>query len=401
MLELEEAQSRILAATKSLPSELIELHDAHGRIFAEQIVSTIDLPPFDNSAMDGYAVQSKDLVSATGMSPVSLRIIGTIPAGKSFSAKINSGECVRIFTGSPLPAGTDAVAMQEDTRPDARGPNYISFLDSVKPWENIRFRGEDVKIGSTLAEAGNRLNVGHLSLLGATGVQSLRVGRQPIVGILATGSELREANQPLAAGEIYESNRIALAALVRKIGGIPKIYPLVPDTLAETKTSLETAFNECDAVITTGGVSVGEFDFVKTAFTRFGGKLDFWKVSIKPGKPFVFGQLREKFLFGLPGNPVSALVTFIALAAPALARMQGAKNFSWPSSTGVLLDPLENSGDRRHFVRVSVDLKGNVRSAGTQASHILSGLAKANGLAEVPPTTLLHAGTVVSILQLS
>lgn len=400
MLTLEEAQDRILAATKVLPIESVSLAEAHRRILEEHVVSKIDLPLFDNSAMDGYAVQSKDLLSATPASPVSLRLIGTIPAGKSFSTKMNSGECVRIFTGSPLPAGADAVAMQEDTKPDSQGSTQILFFDSVKPWENIRFRGEDVKTGSTLAEAGSRLNVGHLSLLGATGIQTVQVGRRPIVGILATGSELREADQPIAAGEIYESNRIALATLVRKIGGIAKIYPLVPDTLIETKNSLETAFTECDAVITTGGVSVGEFDFVKTAFTSFGGKLDFWKVSIKPGKPFVFGQLGEKFLFGLPGNPISALVTFLLLAAPALAKMQGAQNFCWPTHSGMLFEALENRGDRRHFVRVSVDPKGIVHSAGIQASHILSGLAKANGLVEVPPNSILQAGTTVSVLQL-
>lgn len=400
MLELAEAQNQIIGATKALPTESIFLNDAHGRILTEEIISQINLPRFDNSAVDGYAVQAKDLIATSSENPVSLRLIGKIAAGESFTAKIKSGECVRIFTGSPLPAGADAVAMQEDTQIDSKHFDQISFLDSVKPWENIRFHGEDVKTGSTLVEAGARLSVGQLSLLGAVGIETVRVGRQPVVGLLATGSELREAGQPLNASEIYESNRIALAALAKKIGGIPKIFPLVPDTLAETKNALQKAFAQCDVVVTTGGVSVGELDFVKAAFAELGGNLDFWKVAIKPGKPFAFGTLDGKFLFGLPGNPVSAFVTFILLVSPALAKMQGAAKLSWPTQSGVLAERLENCGDRRHFVRVIVDKNGNARSAGTQASHILSALAHANGLLEIPPKTIFEMGKAVPVLRL-
>ena len=400
MLELEEAQRRILEKIQLLPSESVLLSEADGRVLAEKIISQIDLPGFDNSAVDGYAVQSKDLISANRATPVSLRLVGKIAAGESFSGKIESGQCARIFTGSPLPDGADAVAMQEDIQVDPQNSDQILFLDSVKPWENIRFRGEDVKAGSTLVEAGTRLGIGHLSLLGAVGVESVRAARRPIVGLLATGNELREAGQPIGSNEIFESNRIGLAALAKRIGAIPKIFPLVPDTLGATESTLKKAFAECDVVVTTGGVSVGELDFVKAAFENLGGKLDFWKVSIKPGKPFVFGQLDGKPLFGLPGNPVSALVTFILLAAPALARMQGAKIFSWPSHPGTLAEPLENRGDRRHFMRVCMDEKGRVRSAGTQASHILSAFAKANGLVEVPPQTTFALGTTVSVLRL-
>ncbi|MEO5801994.1 MAG: gephyrin-like molybdotransferase Glp [Verrucomicrobiota bacterium] len=400
MLELEEARRRIFKAVQSLPGESVLLSDADGRVLEEKIISPINLPGFDNSAVDGYAVQSKDLISANRATPISLRLIGKIPAGKSFSGKIELGNCVRIFTGSPLPSGADAVAMQEETQVDLKNADTVLFFGPAKPWENIRFRGEDIKAGATLAEAGTRLGVGHLSLLGAVGVESVRVARQPIVGLLATGSELREAGQPIGPSEIFESNRIGLAALARRIGAVPRIFPLISDTLAATKAALEKAFAECDAVVTTGGVSVGELDFVKAAFENLGGKLHFWKISIKPGKPFVFGQLGAKPLFGLPGNPVSALVTFILLAAPALARMQGIKNFSWPSRPATLGETLENRGNRRHFVRVFADENGRVHSAGTQASHILSSFAKANGLLEISPETILAAGTAVSILRL-
>ncbi|MEP6662492.1 MAG: gephyrin-like molybdotransferase Glp [Verrucomicrobiota bacterium] len=399
MLELKEAQRRILEAVPVLPEETVSLWKAHERFLAEKITSSIDLPRFDNSAVDGYAMQSKDLSSAGKNSPVALRLLGKIPAGESFDQTIQPGQCVRIFTGSRLPTGADAVAMQEDTEIDAQNPARILFSDAVKPWENIRFRGEDVKAGAAVIQPGVRLTAAHLGLLGAMGAENISVGRQPKAGLLATGNELREAGQPLSENGIFESNRVTLAALATKMGAIPIIFPLVPDTLEATKTALKKAFSECDFVITSGGVSVGELDFVKEAFQQIGGKLDFWKIAMKPGKPFVFGRLREKFLFGLPGNPVSAFVTFLLLAVPALVKSQGAKNFSWPVSPGVLAGTMENRGDRPHFFRVKINPAGEVQSAGTQASHLLSSLASANGILELPPQSQWPVGEIVSVLR--
>ena len=213
-----------------------------------------------------------------------------------------------------------------------------------------------------------------------------------MVGLLATGSELQEPGQPLAPGQIYESNRIALAALMQRAGAVPRTFPLVADALAATSLALADAFNQCDAVVTSGGVSVGEMDFIKRAFEQIGGELEFWKVAIKPGRPFVFGRCRGKLLFGLPGNPVSALVTFLLLVRPALLRWQGATDVSLPAHPGVLAEPLANDGERRHFMRVKVDPTGKVRSAGVQASHVLSSVAAANGLVDVPPNTTLACG---------
>lgn len=399
MLQLEEAQRRILDAINVLPTESVPLHQAAGRILAKEINSPIDLPGFDNSAVDGYAVRAEELTSARGDSPVTLRLLGTTAAGQTFSGRLQNGTCLRIFTGSPLPDGADAVAMQEDTKRDLVSPENIQFLDAVKPWENIRFRGEDAKKGDVLVDAGTRLGAGQLGLLAATGIQSATLGRRPMVGLLATGSELQELGHSLQPGQIYESNRITLTALAKYIGADVKVFPLVADTLAETKLALRLAFDQCDAVVTTGGVSVGEFDFVKAAFQQLGGNLDFWKISLKPGKPFVFGRLGHKFLFGLPGNPVSAFVTWILLVSPAVAKMQGAQNLGWPSHPGNLLERLVNRGDRRHFVRVTVDTKGDIRLSGTQASHILTGLGKANGLVEVPPQSVIEQGTIVPVFR--
>jgi molybdopterin molybdotransferase len=444
MLELEQAVEKILVAIPAPKSEMVPLTDAYGRIVAEKILAATDLPPFDNSAVDGYAVRAQDVASATAQNPVTLQLIGRVAAGEQFTGQLSAGQCIRIFTGSPVPAGADAVVMQEDTRSSApdqtsttlpnagttspspprsggegrgevvlRAHGEIQFLDSAKPWENIRFHGEDVKRGVVIVQPGERLGAAHLGLLAATGAGQVTVNRRPTIALLATGSELKEptgapstgsasspaGSAPLASGQIFESNRAALTPLIAATGAIPKIFPIVPDTAEATRIALERAFAECDIVITCGGVSVGEMDFVKSAFEALGGQLDFWKVALKPGRPFVFGRLGEKFLFGLPGNPISAFVTFLLLARPALLRWQGATNVSLPTSLGILAEPFSNPDHRRHFVRVTMDPDGKIHSAGTQASHILSSLASANGLIDLPPKTTLCAETTVKILR--
>ena len=399
MLELEEAQAHILAALAPPTSEIIPLSDGAGRVLAERIQSPLDLPVFDNSAMDGYGVRAKDIASARPESPARLRLAGKVAAGEVFAGDVASGTCVRLFTGSPLPRGADAVVMQEDTRLDPSAAGEVLFLTAASPGENVRLSGEDVKRGAQLVEAGKVLTVGRLSLLAAVGLMRVSVGRQPVVCLLASGSELRDAGQILAPGQIYESNRASLAALVRRAGAIPQVLPLVADTLAATRVALTEAFDQCDAVVTLGGVSVGEMDFIKSAFEEIGGQLQFWKVAIRPGRPFVFGRYRKKFLFGLPGNPVSAVVTCLLLVRPALLRWQGATDVSLPAHPGVLLESLANHGELRHFTRVKVDAAGRIRSAGRQASHLLSSMARANGLVDLPAHTTLAADTVVPVLR--
>jgi molybdopterin molybdotransferase len=306
---------------------------------------------------------------------------------------------VRLFTGSPLPSGADAVVRQEDTRVESSGTGEVLILAPAGPGENVRPRGGDVKRGSTLVEAGELLTAGRIGLLAAAGLTRVRAGRRPVAGLLATGSELREPGQPLAPGQIYESNRIALAALIERAGALPRTFPLVADTLAATRLALAEAFDQCDVVVTSGGVSVGEMDFIRRAFEEIGGERQFWQVAIRPGRPFVFGRCRGKLLFGLPGNPVSAFVTFLLLVRPALLRWQGAANVSLPAHPGVLAEPLANDSERRHFMRVKVDPAGKVYSAGAQASHVLSSVAAANGLVEVPAYATLIAGAAVSVLR--
>ncbi|MHB8519161.1 MAG: molybdopterin molybdotransferase MoeA [Limisphaerales bacterium] len=399
MLDLEEAQRRILSAVAPLGAETVPLNRAAGRFLAERILSPIALPAFDNSAMDGYAVRACDVAGATRSHPVALRQVGQAAAGENFPGEVSVGTCGRLFTGSAMPPGADAVVMQEDTRLDPARPEAVLVFGGVKPAENVRSRGEDVNGGDTLAEPGQRLTAVRMSLLAAVGLTTVSVGEEPRAGLLATGSELQEGGEPLAPGHVFESNRLALATLLESAGATPRLYPLVADTLAATRTALEAAFADNDVVLTSGGASVGELDFVKAALHELGGELEFWKVAIKPGKPFVFGRRRGKILFGLPGNPASALVTFRLLVRPALARLQGASDAIGPTTWGRLGEALTNPGDRRHFVRVTLDATGTVWSAGTQASHVLKSLAESVGLVDVAPQLTLPAGSWVRVLR--
>ncbi len=391
MHTLKEAHAEMLKVTAPLPAETIPLTQAAGRVLAAEVRAAVDLPRFDNSAMDGYAVRSTDAGK-----DAKLRCIGEVPAGSSFKNKLGAGECVRIFTGSPMPEGANAVVMQEDTL--AAG-DAIEITDGVKPFEHVRLRGEDVKADEVIGRAGERLHAGRLQLLGSAGVAEMSVHRQPIVAVLATGDELREPGEDLGAGGIHESNRLALAELIRQCGAAPRVQPLVRDTMEATMTALKTAFAECDAVVTSGGVSVGEHDYIKAAFEKLGGSLDFWRVKIKPGKPFVFGRLEGKPLFGVPGNPVSAMVTFLVLVRPMLMQLQGAADLGLSAHPGVLADALANRGDRRHFIRVRVDAKGTVHATGLQASHAVGSLGQANGLVDVPPESNLAEGESVEVLR--
>lgn len=398
MLPLAEAQRRVLAALTPLPPETVPLREAAGRILREAVKAPFDLPRFDNSAMDGYAARSADLRTASSKEPVTLRQARSLAAGQSRGGRLPPGACARIFTGAPLPPGADAVVMQEDAAMAPGCPESVSFCAPARPGENVRRRGEDARKGSLLLAAGQRLTAGRIALLGAIGRRTVRVGRRPRVALLATGSELREAGEPLGPGQIYESNRGALAVLARQAGALPLLMPLVKDEPKATRRALARAFAGADLVVTSGGVSVGDLDLVKSAFGELGGQLVFWKVAIRPGKPFVFGLWQGRPLFGLPGSPASAFVTFLLLVRPALARLQGAADCALPARPGVLAEPLRNHGDRAHFARVRCDA-GQVRLAGAQGSHLFGSLARANGLVEVPPRTSLATGAEVAVIS--
>ena len=397
MLQLEEAQGRIRAKLNQMPAETVPVQQATGRVLRGDVRARVSLPTFDNSAMDGYAVRSGDVAGAGASTPVGLRLIGEVPAGKMFEGNVETGTCVRIFTGSPMPSGADAVVMQEDTR-KSEDASCVLILDKVRPWENIRIEGEDVRAGAALLNAGARISAPQAGLLAATGIETVSVSRKPVVALLATGDELRQPGETLQSGQIYESNRIMLSGLVEQAGAVAKAYPLVPDKLDATREAIERAASECDAIVTSGGASVGDHDYVKEAITSLGGTMDFWRVAIKPGKPFVFGEVKGKPVFGLPGNPVSAFVTFLLLVRPALLHMTAFAGNPLPLRPGILIEALANRGDRRHFMRVMLADNGTVRPAILQSSHALGSLAGANGLVDVAAGNVLETGSTVRVL---
>lgn len=400
MIELEDALQRILSHVSRGAIETVSVASAAGRYAVEEIRSPRNLPPFDNSAMDGYAVRSADVKEASQETPARLSILGKVAAGQAAERiEVSPGTCVRLFTGSPLPEGADAVVMQEDTSEAPGNANAILVREPVRPWENVRFQGEDLKTGAPLLNAGCPLNAGHLAALGATGIGRISVVQRPTVGLLSTGSELKEPGEPLQPGEIHESNRWMLAELTRQAGGVPAIDSIVRDDPESTRAALRRALAANDLVVSTGGVSVGEFDFIKSAFQEIGGALDLWRVRIKPGKPFAWGRLNGKNFFGLPGNPVSAFVTFLLFVRPVILKLQGARDVGLPVQRGALKHELQNPANRRHFIRVFINPEGEVSSAGAQASHRISSLAASNGLVDLPPETNWPAGHGVDVFR--
>lgn len=397
MLDFNDALKRILDQVPALDEESAPLSELKGRVLSASIYSDIDLPVANNSSMDGYAVRAADLEQAGKEHPILLRVVGVVPAGTVSDAVVESRTCVRLFTGSFLPEGADAVIMQEDTS-EVVGGEQIRCLDRVKPRENIRFKGEDVEKGDLLLESGTRLHIRHLGMVAATGCAEAKVARRPRVAILATGHELQSPGEVLRPGAIYESNRIVLGEMVAMCGGLPKICPLVQDDLASTKVALRVAAEENDAVITSGGVSVGDYDLIRPAIEALGGHIDFWRIRLRPGKPFVFAEVFGKPLFGLPGNPVSAITTFMLLARPALLKMQGASDVRPPQLKGRLVETLTNQSDRPHFMRVYLNENREVTSAGLQDSHALQSLSKANAWLCVEPGQTLSSGEEVSLI---
>lgn len=398
MLALEAAQATVLERTRPLEVEalpLAALASQHGRYASESVRAAHALPPFDNSAMDGYAVRAEDLRSASATAPVRLICLEEVPAGRVASQSLVAGSCARVYTGSPVPQGCDAVVMQEDVAVDR---NQIEFREPIPPWENIRLRGEDVAADAPILARGDPISPSALALLASCGCDQVRVSRAPKVTILATGSELRPLGATLEPGQIHESNSLMLEAMIRAVGGHVVARANTVDTLAATKDAILAALEAADCLMTSGGVSVGDHDHVRSALRALGGEVALWRIALKPGKPFMYGELRGKPVFGLPGNPVSAFVTFLLLVRPALLRMLGAADCLLPVLPGTLQGRVANRGDRRHFVRVALDAQGRVHPAGAQASHRIGDLARANALLDVPPETTWEAGRAVQVL---
>lgn len=407
MVPLSLARAYVLERVAPMPVGSVLRTEALGCVTAADIVSPEDVPPFVNSAMDGFALRAADTESA----PTELRIVGTLAAGSDPGAlEVTAGSAIRIMTGAALPRGADAVVMVERTEITADGER-VRVESSAQPGDHVRAAGDDIRAGALVFPAGTELGPGHLGVLASIGVESLDVHRRPRVGILSTGDELVVGGGALRPGQIRDSNRHALVPLVAQAGCEPLDLGVVPDEPSTIEFAIQEAVEECDAVITTGGVSMGDFDWVRRILERL-GKMRWMQIAIKPARPFAFGLLGERRfpLFGLPGNPVSSLVSFELLVRPTLRRMLGHEPGDLDRLTiRAVLD--DECGRRRpdgkeHFVRVAVrydssEARFHARSAGGQGSHQLLGMANANGLLRLPDGDGVAAGGEAEVLLLS
>jgi molybdopterin molybdotransferase len=388
-LSVRHAVERILDAVSPLGDEEVPLLHAIGRILAERIVAPIDQPPWDNSGMDGFAVRSEDIARASADAPVSLEVIENIPAGGFPSLPVGRGQATKIMTGAPIPEGADSVVRDEHTDQD---DDRIQILNSADARRNIRRRAEDLREGTVVLEPGTLLSSAEIGVLATVIRARVRVARKPHVAILSTGDELadiHERDTVLAGRKIVNSNSYALAAAVTMAGGQPVLLGIANDTHQSLREHLAFA-GRSDALMTSGGASVGEHDLVKEVLTELGFALDFWRVRMRPGSPFSFGTLRRIPVFGLPGNPVSALVTFEVLVRPALRKMLGASAVYPPSMRVRAGAPIPRAGRLTHFVRAVFQGTGTGFTAtptGPQGSGILSSMTAADALLVVPPGT--------------
>ena len=412
MLDVEEALDRILAYFAPLPSEDVPLLDALGQVLAESLIAPISIPPLDNSAMDGYALRSSDISRASGESSVELRVIGHVPAGTVSDRVVEPGTALRIMTGAPVPRGADTVVAFEDTdeverRESGGSMDAIGVRLAAEPGENIRPAGEDVEYGSTVLDAGTVLRAAELGVAASLGMATVPVIRRPVVAVLATGDELLEPGEPHRPGKIYNSNNFSVAASVKTCGGIPSVIGVARDTESSVEEALERAL-DADLIITTAGVSKGDYDFVKDVLARR-GEIALWSVRMRPAKPLAFGALdapdgRRVPHLGLPGNPVSALVAFEQFARPAIRKMMGKAMAPRPTVQAVLDDPLSNFDGRRVYARVVVYRENGeyrARLTGNQSSGVLTSMAQANGLAICPhDRARLEAGETATVQML-
>ena len=392
MISEDEARARILATVQPLPTRRVPLNDALNCFCARELFARISLPSFDNSSMDGYAVVAGDAKSGAR-----LKLIGEQPAGVDRRLRLGPGEAIRIFTGGPIPAGAGAVVMQEDTALEADG---VRLTADVEPGENIRWRGGDVAEGQKIISAGEQLRAQHLALLAAQGFGEVEVGGEVRVAIISTGDELVAPGNDLQMGQIYDSNSALLRALVQTAGAAIVSVRHCADREDEIEAALREG-QTADIMIVTGGVSVGARDFVKTALKSVGATLELWRVSVKPGKPFLFGRSGACAIFGLPGNPISAFVTFLLFVRVAILRMSGAnpEALDLRSQTARLSAAITNPGERPHYVR-GVLTNGEFMPVGRQESHALFGLSRSNALLRLPPRAEAAAGAVVTVLLL-
>jgi molybdopterin molybdotransferase len=394
VLTVESALDQILGRVTSLGAEHVELMASLGRVLAVPIVSHREIPPWPNSSMDGYAVRVADTNTADGAR--GLHVVGLVAAGAVPERPVGPGEAIRIFTGAPLPAGADAVVPQEDVEVDG---DRIRVRGRVEPGAYVRPAGEDVRPGDRMLEPGAVIGPAEIGLLATLGCSRVRVYRRPRVAILSTGTELADLGTEPGPGQIPNTNSYSLMAQVLEAGGEAFNLGVASDSLPVIEDRLRWAAG--DILVSSAGVSVGEFDFVKEAFTKAGAELHLWQVSMRPGKPITFGSLEGRPVFGLPGNPVSAMVTFELFVRPALLKMAGRRVLTRPRVYARALSDIPNPGPRRGYLRVKLRADGTgwaTELTGNQGSGVLSSMVHADGLAVVAPDSILKSGDLVEVI---
>jgi molybdopterin molybdotransferase len=383
LLSVSDVQKRIINDIKPISgTERLDLRHALNRVLAEDVTAIVNTPPCDNSAMDGYAFKSSDIQE---QSSLTLKVVGQSFAGHPYSGDVSSGEAIRIMTGAQIPEGVDTVVMQEHT--ESKDNETVTITTVPKAFANVRKQGDDLKTGQTFLSQGKKLSPTDLAFLATQGIAEVTVKRRVRVAFFSTGDELRSIGEPLSSGEIYDSNRYSLFGLLKKLD----IELIDMGVIVDDRQAIEDAFRAAadvaDAVITSGGVSVGEADFVKETLEKL-GQINFWKIAMKPGKPLAFGSLGKSLFFGLPGNPVSVIATFYQFVQPALKRMQG-QAFALPltvkaKTTEFLKKRPGRTDFQRGILEQSEQGELTVRNAGTQASHVLTAMSRANCFIVLP-----------------
>ena len=404
MLSVAEAVAEIVGHVRVGPVERVALLDALGRVLSDRVIAPLTLPPWDNAGMDGYAVLGSDVASASATRPARLRVLETVAAGQSPSVPVRAGTATRIMTGAPVPQGADTVVRVEDTD---GGTDQVTITDSRDAGRNVRPRGEDLQAGNVLFEAGTALGPAQIGVLASIGAAVVNVYRRPRVAILGSGDELVDLDRSIDALEgrrIISSNNYALHALVRVAGGEPLNLGVTPDDPSALRDAFERS-RGCDLLVTTAGISVGEFDYTREVLAGLGAEMKFWRVRMRPGAPLGFGVWRDMPWVGLPGNPVSTMVTFELFVRPAIRRMLGYRQLFRRPVPVVLDEAVTLSAPRTHFLRAIVrfgDSGPTARLTGPQGSGILTSMSLANALLVVPEDRpRVEAGETLHALLLS
>jgi len=400
MIPVNEAIALVLRHTSKLEAESVEPGNADGRILAEDIVADSDLPPFDRAQMDGYAVRAADVAST----PARLRIAGESAAGAGWHHEMKAGEAVRIMTGAPVPEGADAVQQVELTR-EENGAGFVEILEPVEAGRSIVKQAAEIKAGETVLRTGEEINAAMIATLASFGYAQLKVGRRPRVAVMATGSELVNVDEKPGADQIRDSNNYTIAAYATLAGATIERLPLAGDDTEELKQQITMAAERFDVLVTSGGVSMGVYDFTKAALKELGAEIFFERVALRPGKPTVFARLGKSLVFGLPGNPVSVAVTFNLFARTALRAMQGATQPEMIRETAVLANNLKGSIDRESYLPavLRTDEKGTLLAETMKwgGSSDFVAFARATALINVPAgVKVIEAGTKVKIVHL-